>query len=42
MFKSANLSGVIEKKCEKCGTVNTIKIQPEGRSYQDRMSLATK
>lgn len=42
MFKSAGLSGVIEKKCEKCGNVNTIKIQPEGRPYQERLALSQK
>jgi phage FluMu protein Com len=42
MFKSSGLAGTIEKKCEKCGNVNTIKIMPDGRGYQERLNLATK
>lgn len=42
LFKARNLQGEIEQKCARCGSVQTIKIQPEGRSYQERLTMTHK
>jgi phage FluMu protein Com len=43
LMRSNIIHGTVERKCDKCGTLNTICIQPESRSsYQERLNLSHK
>jgi phage FluMu protein Com len=41
LLKADIKHGKAQVKC-KCGTLNTIDIQPDGRSFQERLNLTTK